>query len=139
MINRVILVGRLGVDPEIKATSKGDEYANFSLATSKKIKTKDGTWQEKTTWHKITTFDPNLTKTIKDYVTKGTMLYLEGEIDVSEYTDSNGNKKYNTSIIIPRVTGVMKMLSSKGDAKQKPAKDINDDLPNDDIPSDIPF
>jgi single-strand DNA-binding protein len=139
MINKVILVGRLGVDPEIKATSKGDEYANFSLATSKKIKTKDGTWQEKTTWHKITTFDPNLTKTIKDYVTKGTMLYLEGEIDVSEYTDSNGNKKYNTSIIIPRVTGVMKMLGGKGDAKQKPAKDINDDLPNDDIPTEIPF
>tara|TARA_R100001510_G_scaffold56300_1_gene61592 strand:+ start:3505 stop:3912 length:408 start_codon:yes stop_codon:yes gene_type:complete len=135
MINKVILVGRLGVDPEIKATSKGDEYANFSLATSKKIKTKDGTWQEKTTWHKITTFDPNLTKTIKDYVSKGTMLYLEGEIDVSEYTDSNGNKKYNTSIIIPRVTGVMKMLGGKGDAKKQPSND----LPDDDIPSDIPF
>ena len=135
MINKVILVGRLGVDPEIKATSKGDEYANFSLATSKKIKTKDGTWQEKTTWHKITTFDPNLTKTIKDYVSKGTMLYLEGEIHVSEYTDSNGNKKYNTSIIIPRVTGVMKMLGGKSDAKKQPSND----LPDDDIPSDIPF
>jgi single-strand DNA-binding protein len=135
MINRVILVGRLGVDPEIKATSKGDEYANFSLATSKKIKTKDGTWQEKTTWHKITTFDPNLTKTIKDYVTKGTMLYLEGEIDVSEYTDSNGNKKYNTSIIIPRVTGVMKMLGGKQGSKT----DNTIEQINDDIPSDIPF
>lgn len=134
MINKVILVGRLGVDPEIKATSKGDEYANFSLATSKKIKTKDGTWQEKTTWHKITTFDPNLTNTIKNYVSKGTMLYLEGEIDVSEYTDQSGNKKYNTSIIIPRVTGVLKMLGGKGDAKQSPTKDINDDLPDDPIP-----
>ena len=138
MINRVILVGRLGTDPEIKATSKGDEFANFSLATSKKYKSKDGTWQEKTTWHKVTTFDPNLTQTIKNYVSKGTMLYLEGEIDVSEFTDSNGNKKYNTSIIIPRM-GIMKMISTKGDAKQSPTKDINDDMPDDDIPSDIPF
>jgi len=137
MINRVILVGRLGTDPEIKATSKGDEYANFSLATSKKIKTKDGTWQEKTTWHKITTFDPNLTNTIKQYVSKGTMIYLEGEIDVSEYTDSSGTKKYNTSIIIPRVTGVMKMLGGKGDAKK--SSDSSDELPDDEIPNDIPF
>jgi single-strand DNA-binding protein len=138
MINRVILVGRLGTDPEIKATSKGDEFANFSLATSKKIKTKDGTWQEKTTWHKVTTFDPNLTQTIKNHVKKGTMLYIEGEIDVSDYTDSNGNKRYNTSIIIPRM-GIMKMISTKGDAKQSTTKDINDDMPDDDIPSDIPF
>ena len=135
MINKVILVGRLGVDPEIKATSKGDEYANFSLATSKKIKTKDGTWQEKTTWHKITTFDPNLTNTIKNYVSKGTMLYLEGEIDVSEYTDQSGNKKYNTSIIIPRVTGVLKMLGGKQGSKT----DNTIEQINDDIPSDIPF
>jgi single-stranded DNA-binding protein len=62
------------------------------------------------------------------------MLYLEGEIDVSEYTDSNGNKRYNTSIIIPRM-GIMKMVSTKGDAKQQ----SSDDLPDDDIPSDIPF
>tara|TARA_A100001201_G_scaffold21546_1_gene23934 strand:+ start:4602 stop:5012 length:411 start_codon:yes stop_codon:yes gene_type:complete len=135
MINKVILVGRLGVDPEIKATSKGDEYANFSLATSKKIKTKDGTWQEKTTWHKITTFDPNLTNTIKNYVSKGTMLYLEGEIDVSEYTDQSGNKKYNTSIIIPRVTGVLKMLGGKqGSKTDNTIEQINDDLPDDPIP-----
>ena len=135
MINKVILVGRLGVDPEIKATSKGDEYANFSLATSKKIKTKDGTWQEKTTWHKITTFDPNLTNTIKNYVQNGTMLYLEGEIDVSEYTDQSGNKKYNTSIIIPRVTGVLKMLGGKqGSKTDNTIEQINDDLPDDPIP-----
>ena len=136
MINRVILVGRLGTDPEIKATSKGDEFANFSLATSKKIKTKDGTWQEKTTWHKITTFDPNLTQTIKNYVSKGTMLYIEGQIDVSQYTDSNGNKRYNTSILIPRYSGVMKMLGGKND---KSIESVNGDaLPDDDIP-DIPF
>jgi len=66
------------------------------------------------------------------------MLYIEGEIDVSDYTDSNGNKRYNTSIIIPRM-GIMKMISTKGDAKQSSTKDINDDMPDDDIPSDIPF
>lgn len=141
MINRVILVGRLGTEPEIKATSKGDEYANFSLATSKKIKSKDGTWQEKTTWHKITTFDPNLTNTIKNYVNKGTMVYLEGEIDVSEYTDSSGNKRYNTSIIIPRVTGVMKMLGGKTQTNGVEQVNGHKELPDDAIPTgnDIPF
>ena len=96
--------------------------------------------KDKTTWHKVVTFDPNLAKTIKDYVNKGTLLYLEGQIDVSQYTDSSGNKRYNTSILIPRFSGVMKMLGGKQGSKvDNTIENINgDSLPDDDVP-DIPF
>ena len=144
MINKVILVGRTGTDPEIK-TIKSGEMAIMSIATTEKVRDKDTQqMKDKTTWHKVVTFDPNLSKTIKSYVTKGTLIYLEGQIDVSQYTDSSGNKKYNTSILIPRYSGVMKMLGSK-DSKQIDNRNSNasqfgtdDALPDDDIP-DIPF
>jgi len=136
MINKVILVGRTGTDPEIK-TIKSGEMAIMSIATTEKVRDKDTQQMtDKTTWHKVVTFDPNLSKTIKNYVSKGTMLYIEGQIDVSQYTDSNGNKRYNTSILIPRYSGVMKMLGGKND---KSVESVNNDaLPDDDIP-DIPF
>jgi len=136
MINKVILVGRTGTDPEIK-TIKSGEMAIMSIATTEKVRDKETQQMtDKTTWHKVVTFDPNLSKTIKNYVTKGTLLYIEGQIDVSQYTDSSGNKKYNTSILIPRFSGVMKMLGGKQD---KSIESINSDaLPDDDIP-DIPF
>ena len=145
MINKVILVGRTGTDPEIKTLKSGTLMATMSVATTEKVRDKDTQqMKDKTTWHKVVTFDPNLSKTIKDYVTKGTLLYLEGQIDVSQYTDSSGNKKYNTSILIPRYSGIMKMLGSK-DSKQIDNRNSNasqfgtdDALPDDDIP-DIPF
>jgi|TARA_B100001059_G_scaffold233703_1_gene274409 single-strand DNA-binding protein len=137
MINKVILVGRTGTDPEIKTLKSGTLMATMSVATTEKVRDKDTQqMKDKTTWHKVVTFDPNLSKTIKDYVTKGTLLYLEGQIDVSQYTDSSGNKKYNTSILIPRYSGIMKMLGGKQD---KSIESVNKDaLPDDDIP-DIPF
>lgn len=136
MINKVILVGRTGTDPEIK-TIKSGEMAIMSIATTEKVRDKETQQMtDKTTWHKVVTFDPNLSNTIKNYVTKGTLIYLEGQIDVSQYTDNNGNKRYNTSILIPRYSGVMKMLGGKQD---KSIESVNSDaLPDDDIP-DIPF
>jgi len=136
MINKVILVGRTGTDPEIKTLKSGTMMATMSVATTEKVRDKETQqMKDKTTWHKVVTFDPNLSKTIKDYVTKGTLLYLEGQIDVSQYTDSSGNKKYNTSILIPRYSGIMKMLGGKQDSKvNNSIEEINDDLPNDPIP-----
>ena len=129
MINKVILVGRTGTDPEIKTIKGGSMMATMSIATTEKIRDKDTQqMKDKTTWHKVVTFDPNLAKTIKDYVNKGTLLYLEGQIDVSQYTDSSGNKKFNTSILIPRYSGVMKMLGGKQGSKiDNTIEEINDD------------
>ena len=138
MINKVILVGRTGTDPEIKTIKGGSMMATMSIATTEKIRDKDTQqMKDKTTWHKVVTFDPNLAKTIKDYVNKGTLLYLEGQIDVSQYTDSSGNKKFNTSILIPRYSGVMKMLGGKQGSKiDNTIEEINDDALTDDP---IPF
>ena len=110
MINKVILVGRLGAEPEIKQTKKGDAFANMSIATNKKIKD-----EEKTTWHKVVVFDPRLAEMVGKYVKSGTQIYLEGEIETRSYEDSGGQKRYVTEIIVPRFSGVIRMLSSKKD------------------------
>ena len=120
MINRVTLVGRVGSDPEIKVTSKDEKFAKLSLATNKKYKV-GGDTQEKTAWHMIKVFDPRLAETIEKYVTKGTMLYIEGEIDYSKYTDDSGTTKTFTEILVPKFSGVIRMLGSKSSASSKPA------------------
>tara|TARA_R100001369_G_C3290987_1_gene163888 strand:- start:8 stop:406 length:399 start_codon:yes stop_codon:yes gene_type:complete len=126
MINKVILVGRLGADPEIKQTKKGDAFANMSIATNKKMKD-----EEKTTWHKVVVFDPRLADMVGKYVKAGTQLYLEGEIETRTYEDSGGQKRYVTEIIVPRFSGVIRMLSPKGENKPAapvaPAASSNDD------------
>ena len=77
MINKVMLVGRLGADPEIKQTKSGDKFANLSLATNKKFKTKDGSMTEKTTWHKIVVFDPRLAENMEKYAKKLSSYYFQ--------------------------------------------------------------
>lgn len=108
MINKVILVGRLGADPEVKQTKKGDTMANLSLATNKKFKD-----DEKTTWHKVVVFDPRIADTMGKYAKKGTMLYIEGEIETRSYKDASGNQRYVTEVVVPRYSGVIKMVSPK--------------------------
>tara|TARA_R100000278_G_scaffold34806_1_gene31330 strand:- start:148 stop:525 length:378 start_codon:yes stop_codon:yes gene_type:complete len=112
MINKVMLIGRLGADPEVKKTKNGDSFANLSLATNKKIKD-----NEKTTWHKIVVFDPRIADTMGQYAKKGTLLYVEGEIETRSYKDANDNQRYVTEIIVPRYSGVIRMVGSKSESK----------------------
>ena len=112
MINKVILIGRLGADPEVKKTKNGDNFCNLSLATNKKIKD-----NEKTTWHKIVVFDPRIADTMGQYAKKGTLLYVEGEIETRSYKDANDNQRYVTEIIVPRYSGVIRMVGSKSESK----------------------
>ena len=109
MINKVILLGRVGSDPEVKISTREEKFAGFSLATSERFKNKSGEWQEKTQWHKVVCWDPNIAKTIETYVKKGTILYIEGQIETRQY-DLNGETKYTTEIIIPRFKGILKMI-----------------------------
>ena len=130
MINKVILVGRLGADPEIKQTKKGDAFANMSIATNKKIRD-----EEKTTWHKVVVFDPRLAEMVGKYVKAGTQLYLEGEIETRSYEDAGGQKRYVTEVIVPRFSGVIRMLSAKGENKPAaPASASNNDAWDDEKP-----
>ena len=126
MINKVILVGRLGADAEVKQTSKGDSMANLSLATNKKFKD-----DEKTTWHKIVVFDPRIADNMGKYAKKGTMLYVEGEIETRSYKDASGNARYVTEVVVPRFSGVVRMVSPKDSgAASAPSSQGSNDFDN---------
>ena len=124
MINKVILVGRLGADPEINTTSAGSKFANLSLATNKSWKNKQGEKQEQTTWHKVKVFDPNLATNVENYARTGTQLYVEGELENRSYKDSKGNQRYITEVLVPRFSGVIRLVgASKPAAKAEGQKD----------------
>lgn len=107
-VNKVILIGRVGKDPELRYLNNGDPVVSLSLATSKKYKDKSGERQEKTSWHKIVFFR-SLALIVSEYVKSGKQIYIEGEIDYKKYTDKSGVERYTTDII----ANEMIMLSSK--------------------------
>ena len=115
-VNKAILVGRLGKDPEIKYTPSGTAIANFTIATSENYKDKDGQKQERTEWHKIVAFG-KLAEICGEYLAKGKQVYIEGRIQTRSWDDKDGNKKYMTEI----VANTMQMLG-KPDAAVSPGQ-----------------
>ena len=116
MLNKVTLIGNVGQDPEIRSTQDGREVASFSLATSDRWKDKTtGEKKEKTEWHRIVCFQEGLVKVIKDYVEKGTKLYIEGALVTRKWTDKDGVERYTTEINI-KMQGKLILLTSKGDS-----------------------
>lgn len=114
-VNKVILVGNLGKDPEIRSTKDGKEIASFSVATSENWKDKSsGERKSKTEWHRISVFSPGLVGIIKNYVKKGTKVYLEGQLQTRKWTDSNGVEKYTTEVILQNYNSTLQLLDSKG-------------------------
>lgn len=109
-INRVILVGHVGRDPEIKRAASGDAVANFSLATSETWKDKSGERQERTEWHRCVAWR-KLAEVIERYVRKGQMLYVEGKLQTRKWQDQNEQDRYSTEIIVDQ----MQMLGGKRD------------------------
>jgi single-strand DNA-binding protein len=114
-VNKVILVGNVGQDPEIRTTSDGREIATFSLATSENWKDKNtGEKRDKTEWHRVVIFSQGLVGVVKSYVKKGTKLYLEGSLQTRKWTDKDGVEKYTTEIVLQNYSSVLQMLDSKG-------------------------
>jgi single-strand DNA-binding protein len=110
-VNKVILLGNVGKDPEIRSTAGGMTIANFSIATSENIKGQDGQWTEKTEWHNLVAFQ-RTAEIIRDYVKKGSKLYVEGRLQTSSWDDkTSGQKKYKTEIIV----GDLSLLSGRGE------------------------
>lgn len=109
-VNKAILVGRLGGDPEIRYTANGKAVANFNVATSENWKGQDGQRQERTEWHRIVTFG-KLAEICGEYLAKGKMVYVEGRIQTRQWDDRDGNKRYTTEI----VCNEMQMLGGKGE------------------------
>ncbi len=115
-VNKVILVGNLGKDPEIRSTQDGREIASFSIATSETWKDKNsGERKEKTEWHNIVIFNPNLVTVVKNYVKKGSKLYIEGALQTRKYTDKEGRERYATEVVLQNYNGNLTMLDGKGD------------------------
>ena len=113
-VNKVILIGNLGKDPEIRYTQGGEPIANFSLATSENWTDKSGQKQERTEWHRVEVFGKTA-QVVRDYCTKGKQVYLEGSIRYDEWTDKDGNKKYMTKIRISGPNSRLVLLGSRGD------------------------
>ena len=110
-VNKVILLGNVGKDPDVKFLPSGQAVANFSLATSERFKDKGGEWQDRTEWHNLTAY-AKLAEIIRDYVKKGAKLYVEGRIQTRSWDDpKSGEKKYRTEIIV----GEICLLSGRGD------------------------
>lgn len=109
MVNKCILIGNLGADPEVRYTQSGTAIANFNMATTETW-TKDGNKEEKTEWHRIVAF-ARLGEICGEYLTKGSRVYIEGRIQTRQWDDKDGNKRYTTEIVARE----MKILSSKSD------------------------
>jgi len=114
-VNKVILVGNLGRDPEIRFTQSGQKLANISVATSETWKDKQsGERREKTEWHRVVIFDERLADITEKYLKKGSKVYLEGSLQTRKWTGNDGVEKYTTEVVLQRFSGVLTMLDSAG-------------------------
>src|SRR5436190_13330692 len=112
-VNKVILVGNLGADPEARSLNNGGEVVNMRIATSEQWKNKDGERQERTEWHNVVIFNENLGRVAKSYLKKGSKVYLEGQIQTRKWTDQTGNDRYTTEIVLQKFRGELVLLDSR--------------------------
>ena len=112
-VNKVIPVGNLGADPESRSMPSGDEVVNLRVATSENWKDRDGNRQERTEWHRVAIFNQNLAKVAKNYLRKGSKVYLEGQIQTRKWTDQSGQERYSTEIVLQNFRGELVLLDSR--------------------------
>ena len=114
-VNKVILIGNLGKDPEVRRLNSGDPVVSFSLATSESWRDKTtGERKERTEWHNIVIFNENLGKIAEQYCKKGTKVYIEGQLQTRKWQDQSGNDRYTTEIVLTRFRGELQLLDSRG-------------------------
>ncbi len=146
-VNKVILIGNLGRDPEIRSMQSGDRVANLSLATSDRWRdTQTGDMQERTEWHRVVIFDQQIVDVVEKYLAQGRKVYLEGELQTRKWTDKSGVEKYSTEVVLRRFRCQMIMLDSRGEgvaaaggatsdggerapAREPAGADLDDDIP----------
>ena len=143
-LNKVILIGNLGNDPEIRNTNDGREIANFSLATSESWKDKvTGEKKEKTEWHRIVCFNEGLVKIIKEYVKKGTKLYIEGQLQTRKWLDNTNQEKYTTEVVLQGYNANLILLgtgnNSMDQSEQSTTPSNNPVFENEELDDNIPF
>jgi single-strand DNA-binding protein len=115
-VNKVILVGNLGRDPEVRRMTSGEPIVNLSVATSESWRDKSsGERKEKTEWHRVVIFNENLAKIAEQYLRKGSKVYLEGQLATRKWTDKDGVEKYSTEVVLNRFRGELQLLDSRGE------------------------
>jgi single-strand DNA-binding protein len=114
-VNKVILIGNLGKDPQVRSLNSGEKVVNFSLATSETWRDKaTGERKEKTEWHNVVVFNENIGKVVEQYCKKGTKVYVEGQLQTRKWTDQSGVEKYTTEVVLQRFRGELTLLDSRG-------------------------
>ncbi len=150
-LNKVVLIGNLGRDPEIRSTSDGREIANFSIATTESWKDKmTGEKKEKTEWHRVVAFSEGLVRVIKNYVKKGTKLYIEGQLQTRKWMDNENKERYTTEVVLQNYNSNLILLDSRGgDAMGMPGQNSSmnqtasqgatQEFDNSELDDEIPF
>ncbi len=149
-VNKVILVGNLGRDPEIRTTNDGTKVANLSLATSESWRDRNsGERRERTEWHRVVIFNDRLVDVVEKYLNKGSKIYVEGQLQTRKWTDRDGQERYTTEVVLQRYRGELTRLDSRTSAEGgggdfggpptagpsgggpggAPAGDLDDDIP----------
>ncbi|WP_375625806.1 MULTISPECIES: single-stranded DNA-binding protein [unclassified Bartonella] len=146
MLNKVMLIGRLGADPESKTMNSGAEIVNFSIATSESYTDKNTHQKvEKTEWHSVVIFNPHLAKIALQYLNKGSKVYVEGKLQTRKWQDKNGHDRYTTEIVLPQFKGELKLLDGKNNDNQEPLSSYDRsfqqplDTPHTVINDEVPF
>ncbi|MFN8994554.1 MAG: single-stranded DNA-binding protein [Pseudomonadota bacterium] len=139
-VNKVIILGRLGNDPEVRNFQNGGQVVNFRVATSERFKDRDGNQQERTEWHSVAIFNEKLGEIAGRYLRKGAQVYLEGQLQTRKWQDQNGQDRYTTEIVLPKFRGELQLIGGKGEAGDaapseapRQRKGADDDL-SDEIP-----
>ena len=113
-VNKVILIGNLGADPEIRRLNSGDPVVNLRVATSENWKDRDGNRQERTEWHRVVIFNENLARVAEQYLKKGSKVYIEGQLQTRKWQDQSGQDRYSTEVVLQKFRGELQMLDSRG-------------------------
>ena len=150
-VNKVILIGNLGRDPEVRHTNDGLPIVNMSLATSESWRDKaSGERRERTEWHRVVIFNEKLGEVAQKYLRKGSKVYLEGQLQTRKWTDNQGVEKYSTEVVLQRFRGELTMLDTRGGGGESYGEQYGGSqgaaapaaapaAPNDDLDDEIPF
>ena len=115
-VNKVILLGNLGRDPEVRSTQDGTKIVNLNIATSERWKDRNsGEQRERTEWHRVVIFNENLARIAEQYLRKGSTVYLEGQLQTRKWTDQQGVEKYTTEVVLQRYRGELTLLGSRNE------------------------
>jgi single-strand DNA-binding protein len=118
-VNKVILVGNVGRDPEVRTFTSGDRVVSFSVATAESWRDKNtGERKDRTEWHNVQIFNENLGKIAEQYLHKGSKVYIEGSLQTREYTDKDGNQRKATEVVLPRFRGELTLLDNRAESKE---------------------